>query len=670
MKTRDDDGDSTNFIQSLFPVSPSEIAADSGSWIFQENSPTRRMANSSSSVENSQTSEDNSNDFKDFTSVNATKRTINSSSSVENDDASNTSSYKLEGWNDESSGNSITPYSASACIRTPYNPCQGDQGDDSQTSKVRSNNVSAFVTFLKALFGVSLLSSPNVMDETGLVLGTLVYILLVVACVGSCYLLLSARKKVAKGPHKVHLQTDGSGSTKEIITYGDVGRKLLGRRQSWMINFLIVSLHICFGAGLVAVSSRQIAIVLGWEEYQQEDDYEYQQADDQARDDDYYKYDDDSMPVWLGRIIISSLLFPIISILLQFRNVKDLFWICSGGLVFYIVGCVGSMLYTTLVLNGDGFWDIPEDAMEWKWKGIPNFVASTLYAMEGINLALPIANELGISQSAHGAAVAAKTSSPVTIVTAVVTCFGFMTLSVAYLGYLSGLGGGAGTKNEEDYEDEDGEEESSECLAVSYCLGSETVSTIHQLSLACALILTLPIILYPSLELLEMWADERERKKRTDSFNRTLDESLIPSGLPSTPSAIDASESRDTPTETEDRASAFGVHRHWRWRVGHAFMVCLGAIVDRQWKRAFVLYKGFGLSLACFLLPCLLFVKAFSFSMVVKSPLLVTAIVGLTGLGLVNMVLVGLSVFTEHNFIPVVEDEGRHNGPGESGSHD
>lgn len=592
---------------------------------------------------------------------------------------SNVSSYKLTSWKTEdgeaelNNKNTPKPFAAFyACL------------DEAQPQKVKSTNVTAFVTFLKALFGVSLLSSPRVMGETGMLLGTLVYSMLVGACIGSCWLLLQARAKVMSNMstntrRPLPLKNGEEPVPRNIITYGELGRKLVGAKGSVLINFLIVSLHICFGSGLVAVSLRQISIVLGWEEEEEYgDNYDYDYDDghqeEEQQQDQQQQYtgddDDDEWPLWVGHMLLSALLFPVISMLLQFRHVKDLFWICLGGLVIYLVGCVGTMLYTTLALTQDGVWDIPSDAFEWKWRGIPNFVASTICAMEGINLALPIANQLARSQGTTSTTGATGNNNDkfIPIVTAVVLCFGFLTLSVAYLGYLSGLGGGEGTKHEVDDDD------ATDCPAVSYCLDTVLLTAIYQLSLACALILTLPIILYPSLELLELWADERNRQIRTlrTASNRTLGDSWngFVWGMPSD------SFRRATLIETEifgDEPFLPCMHKHWKLRIGHAFAVCVLAVVDRQFERAFVLYKGIGLSLACFMIPCLLFVKAFTMSAVLQRPWLATAMVGLFGLGVVNMVLVGLSVFTEHNFVPVLIHEGpggHHHGHEDDGGHD
>lgn len=551
--------------------------------------------------------------------------------------------------------------------------------------KKQSSNVTAFVTLLKALFGVSLLSSPRVLGETGLVLGTIVYSLIVVACVGSCWCLLKAREKVASSviiataPSSIaqsgsmastrptlltafSTQTQDSSRTVHAITYGDLGRKLLGAKQSTLINMLIVSLHICFGAGLVATAMHQIAVVLNWEE-----DYDsYGNDSSYTSDSENNDNDDESEEQQVGaggRALLASIFFPIISILLQFRDIKDLFRVCLGGLVVFVVGCIGTMLYSTTLVDNDGdgnvIWDVPADAFVWKWGGIPNFVASTLCAMEGINLALPIANHYMtiVPSNNNGITDDSVDRSPVPVVTAAISVFGVSTLLVAYFGYLSGLGGDSSTKNEEDDDDQAG------CAYGAHCFDSDLLENIHRISLALALILTLPIILYPSLELLERWAEERNRQLQSGmtSSNRSLDGKSW-TGFTWGPRPDSLRRKYDFEEALFGKEPIFPfLHRHWRYRISHAAAVCLLAIVDRQWERGLVLYKGIGLSIACFLLPVILFVKAYTLPVVLQQPGLAAALSGLMALGLVNFVLVILSVFTVHNFLPTeIHDDPMH----------
>jgi len=565
--------------------------------------------------------------------------------------------------------------------------------------KVQSSNVTAFVTLLKALFGVSLLSSPKVLGETGLVLGTIVYSLILMACMGSCWCLLQARAMVVimeerekEGQESTPTDTASVGSARPVtaITYGDLGEKLLGPKQKTMIDFLIVSLHVCFGAGLVSSSMHQLAIVLGWEEdydkYDSSSSSGYNNYDNQSGDqDNYYNTSNSSEEVWLrGRLIMACIFFPIIAILLQFRNVKDLFWVCLVGIVVFVVGCIGTMFYSAAMAdsNGDGsnVWEIPEDAFAWRWSGVPNFVASTLCAMEGINLALPIANQFlllaaategtvhaSVAATAIGAKFhAAINNSPIPVITSAVGFFGFTTLSVAYFGYLSGLGGSgsASSSNNDDGDDDQ------DCTFVAHCLDSKLLENIHRISLATTLILTLPIILYPSLELLERWAEERYQQLKTGltATNEKLGNTWTGFVCGEPPESLRRKLHIEETLYGREPFFPF-LHRHWRFRIGHATAVCLLAVVDRQWERGLVLFKGIGLSIACLILPVILFVQAYSIPFVLSKPMLAAALTGLMTLGLVNFVLVNLSVFTKHNFLPTeIHDDPMHHGH-RSGDH-
>ena len=121
-----------------------------------------------------------------------------------------------------------------------------------------------------------------------------------------------------------------------------------------------------------------------------------------------------------------------------------MFSVSAVGLGIYFVGCVGTMLLSaTIVNNGGGSHDSGDgqsnEMWEWKWRGIPAFVASTVYAIEGINLALPTANTIvgDYSKKEHQFSVG--------LVMAAVFSYGALTLAIAWVGYIGGLGGGPGT---------------------------------------------------------------------------------------------------------------------------------------------------------------------------------------------------------------------------------
>jgi len=371
-----------------------------------------------------------------------------------------------------------------------------------------------------------------------------------------------------------------------LITYGDVVKYLAGERASVFVIFTIVAVHLMFASGMVHLAVENLCYVigmdrLGWsvveQEYIYDDDrankfnyyqYTFNSNDDYNNGDDVYNddynnerflnsgsnsgsqdqnYVDQTEQMylqWQGadfteRLTMATMLFPIILLLLQIPSLRELTTISSIGLFTYAFGCIGTMMYVSFVkTSGHPFQDHPEDIWTAKWSGIPTYVATTVYAIEGINLALPtvisvegIQRVWGIKKNAStpelkedtrvggneggGSTGKIRPDLSVYIVCGAVFFYGFITLIVSWVGLAGGLGGGIGTFHEE-----------SGCRDVTYCLNSSGARFVYMLSLAVALILTLPVILYPSTEMLEIWLDEREekRRKRTEDALAALSE--------------------------------------------------------------------------------------------------------------------------------------------------
>ena len=473
-----------------------------------------------------------------------------------------------------------------ACV--PANYCAvGDarkystdaEEEDDPHDRIRSaTTLSAFVTFLKALFGVSLLFQPRILGETGLVLGTLVHIVIITCCGFACYLLLTARfvaidtkeRKALEEEHRrrkddlmnlsdtrLDARTSSAGAMPlpsgvrtrttlnddpylvvnekvspalaasvplasvssidsvgpfcgvrdRFITYSDLVRQLLGKKAAVFITAAIFVLHVLFAAGMVASATRNLIVLSGWQisnDNDEEYEYEYEPdpgrrlgpSEDEEQDDDQSEEARSELVGGAGHLGVTALLFPVVLKLLLIRNLAGMFFVSALGLIAYFVGCVGSMVYSAMTFSEwEGGLDAPEDIWEWKWAGIPTFVASTVYAIEGINLALPTANNISDSRSTFP------------IVGGAVLLYGMLTLAVAWVGYIGGLAGGAGTRHGEN-----------SCYYISYCLSSDVLTMVHELSLSLALLLTLPVILYPATELLEIYVTEREDAKEAASI--------------------------------------------------------------------------------------------------------------------------------------------------------
>ena len=191
-----------------------------------------------------------------------------------------------------------------------------------------------------------------------------------------------------------------------LVTYGDVAKYLAGKKASFFIIFTITIVHVLFASGMVHLAVENLCYVVGWEslgwsyvEYEGDGGRRLGPSNDQdyasrSSDEEEY-YLEWRGPDFTGRLAMASLLFPIIQGLLQIPSLTELVTISSIGLVTYAVGCVGSMFYTAVVLtDGHPFADQPDDMWTTKWSGVPTYVATTIYCIEGINLALPTVSSL------------------------------------------------------------------------------------------------------------------------------------------------------------------------------------------------------------------------------------------------------------------------------------
>mmetsp|Transcript_710 Transcript_710/g.2097 ORF Transcript_710/g.2097 Transcript_710/m.2097 type:complete len:382 (-) Transcript_710:557-1702(-) len=373
------------------------------------------------------------------------------------------------------------------------------------------------------------------------------------------------------------------------------------------------------------------------------------------------------------------MILPLVIILLQIPWLQDMCFISALGLGVYSVGVIGSTIYSAIGTireggGGDTFGrGIPEDLWEFKWDGIPAFIGSAVYALEGISLAMPTAHSMKHTHHAD------------CVVTGAVLLYGLVTIFFASIGYAGGLGGGLGTGLSAE-----------ECDVVTNCITPPGLRSTIQNALSVAMLLGIPVMLYPATEMLEvMMTDKREELKamnpppesevsmveyphcsgrneskrgpvkRLDSTTYLMDEGgRASSSVKLCHTDYGVHGTSYVQHEDEDFADEepFPHHHHhnlavddgysqqksWKLRL---FLAILVVFLGLAGARSFTLFSGLvgavGLTFAGFVLPVLIYVRAAQRSGLRVSTPMKIMLAMLGGFGVINMVVGGTGSLVE-----------------------
>ena len=543
---------------------------------------------------------------------------------------------------------------------TDYSAQQG-RPHAPQDRKLGKNG--AFITFFKSLFGAGLLSLPNALGRVGIVLGFTIYATVGIGCTFSCYLLLEARQQALKTmrkqqrndhPKHGHHHTPKQ-QQQHLVTYGDLADILLGHTMASITRWTIIVLNILFTAGLAIVICENLGNLL-------------MSMNANSGHDDY-------------RMMAGLFLLPIVICLLQIPWLQDMWFISVMGLAVYTIGVIGSTVFSaswTIVMSatassssvvGNNYTieqssftyaqqrSMPDDLWTFNWNGIPSFVGTAVYALEGINLALPTAHSMQAESQATQ------------VVCSGVMWYATITIMFASVGYAGGLGGGAGTGLTAE-----------KCDVVTNCITPPFLKNLIQITLSIAMTLSIPVMLYPSTEMLEvMLTDAKAEQQQYENQNLNCDNEteeafveleplrnsdqgqenvlhhirghLSHAALDSKSMASYGSTNLTKQSDTQrirldgNKATSndFVQEKSWKLRI---FLACLtvtmGAVTP-----SFTHYSEFvgavGLSFAGFVLPPLLYFRAMEQAHIPLSPRMEASIATLTIFGLCNMIAGGIS---------------------------
>jgi len=191
---------------------------------------------------------------------------------------------------------------------------------------------------------------------------------------------------------------------------------------------------------------------------------------------------------WATTQTFSLLAFPLLLLLSSVRWLADLWVLSLLGLLAYCVGVMGSSYY--YILAGDLHYD-PVDAGVVHWGTLPKFAGTAMHGLEAILMVLPVEDSMAKPQHAPW------------VIFFGLTIYALFSVVFGTVGYMYGLG---------DCVKDSG-------AVVTDCLPSGALTTVVRLSLASAILLSFPVILFPVSEIAE---EILFPSQQTSAVRRTL----------------------------------------------------------------------------------------------------------------------------------------------------
>eukprot|EP00164_Ancoracysta_twista_P003228 GFYU01004311.1.p1 GENE.GFYU01004311.1~~GFYU01004311.1.p1 ORF type:complete len:338 (+),score=68.35 GFYU01004311.1:1-1014(+) len=223
----------------------------------------------------------------------------------------------------------------------------------------------------------------------------------------------------------------------EVVTYRDVAQYVFGRPGQWIIEFCVVLLEIAFCAGFLLVIKDNMA----------------------------------SLSPNLSEVTLLLILTPGLIVLSWIRWLKDLWVVSVLGLLVYVVGVMGISYYDSIASYvADN--NPPTAAMtnDLNFAGLPMFAGTVCYALEGINLILPVEHSME------------KPANSYKVIVGGMSTYAALCLSFALVTVPVGFG---------------------ECSIILDCLSPGVATTVVKTALSVALLMTFPVTMYPAVEILE-----------------------------------------------------------------------------------------------------------------------------------------------------------------------
>lgn len=206
------------------------------------------------------------------------------------------------------------------------------------------------INFAKGTIGAGILSMPKAFKDTGVALGSLVYVLVALLATYTMMLLLSNKRMATR-------KYGSPGS--QGMTFAGLAYLVFGKWGKIAVEVTVVLLQLIFCAGYLIVIGSNMHTMTGWHAY------------------------------WF--ILLAT---PLVLLMAFVKKFKDLWLISAFGLSVYIFGVVGlTVIHGTKVISTHEQRPYQVELFSWSMK-IASFAATAMYSIEGINLVIPCENAL------------------------------------------------------------------------------------------------------------------------------------------------------------------------------------------------------------------------------------------------------------------------------------
>ncbi|GAB5361410.1 hypothetical protein AAMO2058_000710900 [Amorphochlora amoebiformis] len=225
-----------------------------------------------------------------------------------------------------------------------------DAKDDNNHKTTRTG---AYLTLMKAFVGIGILAIPGAYAQAGYILSTIFMILIAVVSYYCSILLISCKDTLLEEENMA--SPGGEPATTKMITFQEVGYRIMGNRGKSLVEAGIVTVQVSFVCAYFLFIGEQVSNVVNKQGF-------------------------------FNSKIFFTLLSTVLSVpLVWIKSLKLLLPAALFSDVIILFGLSVIFAYDFIQID-----KVHESVEAFRWSGLPLFFGIAVFAFEGINMVLPV----------------------------------------------------------------------------------------------------------------------------------------------------------------------------------------------------------------------------------------------------------------------------------------